>query len=177
MRISKSISPIFIIAFLVMVHCLALFLCFKWYCDFIVKSFDPAVIILWGMALCSLFAIDYGIFSSQVLLRQMLCFQGSPEGLHIYGAFRRETLLHWHDIAFYGTLCDRPGCMALFFSTNTTELPRHQDYARIAPNNIAIQFRPDAWNEMQKWLPPDIRKDMERAIGSGHSSFFRRKGG
>lgn len=47
MRVSKDISPIFIVVFLVLTHRLVGFLCFKWYLDFVVKSFDPGVIILW----------------------------------------------------------------------------------------------------------------------------------
>ncbi len=172
MRISKDISPLFIIVFLLIVHFLVLLLCIKWYFDFVVKGFDPGVIVLFGIAVCSITAIDYGIFSSQLLLRQMLRFHSTPEGLCVYGAFRRKTVLRWDDMAFYGTLGNRPGCMVLFFSTDTAELSNRKDYARITPNNIVIQFRPDTWTEIQKWIPHGIKKDLERAIGSGHSSFF-----
>ncbi len=172
MRISKDIPPGFIIAFLVVVHCLTLLLCIKWYGDFAAKAFDPGVIILFGMAACSIAAIDYGIFRSQILLRETLRFHGSAEGLCIYGAFRRKTVLRWEDIAFYGTLCDRPGCMVLFFSTNKTKLPRSKDYAGITQDNIVIQFRPETWDEIQKWIPHGMKKKMERAVGSGRSSLF-----
>lgn len=175
MRISKAISPLFIIVYLVIFHFLLLYLCIKWYHNFVVESFDPGVIILFAMSTCGVVLFDYCIFSSQVLLRQMLYFQGSPEGLCIYGKFHHKTLLRWNDIAFYGTICDLPGCMVLFFSDNTTELPNHKDYARITPNNIVIQFRSDTWTEIQKWLPNDIKKDIEKAISNGHSSFFPRK--
>ena len=175
MRISKDISPLFIISFLVLTHCLVVVLCVLWYRDFVVKAFDPAVVILFGMAAACTLAIDYGIFHSQILSRQMLLFCSNAEGLRTYGAFHPTTLMCWRHIAYYGTICERPGCMILFFSANTSELPNHKDYARITPNNIVIQYRPETWAEIQKGIPLDMKKDLERAIGTGRSSFFRHK--
>ena len=175
MRISKDISPLFIIAFLVLTHCLVVVLCVLWYRDFVVKAFDPAVVILFCLAAGATFAIDYGIFHSQILSRQMLLFHSSTEGLCTYGAFHHTTVIAWHDIAFYGTICEHPGCLILFFSSNATELPNHKDYARITPNNIVIQYRPETWAEIQKGIPLDMRKNLARAIGTGHSSFFQHK--
>lgn len=175
MRISKDIPPSFIIAFLFIVHFLVIFLFIIWYRDFVVKSFDPAVVILFGMAAASVIAIDYGIFHAQVLSRQMLLFRCNTEGLCTYGVFHRTTLMNWHDIAFYGTVCERPGCMILFFSVNPSELPTHKNYARLTSQNIVIQFRPESWNEIQNAIPLDMKKNLERAIGTGRSSFFRHK--
>ena len=173
MRVSKDISPSFIVGFLALIHSLVIVLCVKWYLDFVVKSFDPGVIILWCMVICSLIAIDYGIFRSQILLRQLLKFEGSMEGLRIYGVFRHKALLQWDDMTFYGTICEKAGCRVLFFSNNKTELASNKEHARISPNNIVIQFRPETWSELQKWMPQNIRKDLARAIQSGHSSMFR----
>ena len=175
MRISKDISSLFIIAFLVLTHCLVVVLCVLWYRDFVVKAFDPAVVILFCLAASATFAIDYGIFHSQILSRQMLLFHSSTEGLCTYGAFHHTTVIAWHDIAFYGTICEHPGCLILFFSSNATELSDHKDYARITPNNIVIQYRPETWVEIQKGIPLDMRKNLARAIGTGHSSFFQHK--
>lgn len=173
MRISKDISPLFIIAFLCVTHCLVVFLCVVWYRDFVVKTFDPAVVILFGLAAAATFAIDYGIIHSQILSRQMLLFRSSAEGLCTYGAFHRTTLMAWHNITFYGTICEHPGCMILFFSSNAIELSNHKDYARISPNNIVIQSRPETWSEIQNGMPLKMRKDLEKAISTGRSSFFR----
>ena len=175
MRVSKDISPLFIVCFLVLTHSLVVFLCVKWYRDFVVKSFDPGVVVLWCMALCIIIAIDYGIFRSQILLRQLLKFQGSIEGLRIYGVFHHQTFLQWDDITFYGTICENPECKGLFFSINASELASNKDFAQISPNNIVIQFRPETWAELQKWMPHNMQKDLERAIHSGHSSIFRCK--
>lgn len=175
MRVSKDISPIFIVVFLVLTHSLVGFLCFKWYLDFVVKSFDPGVIILWVMAICIIIVLDYSIFRSQILLRQLLRFQGSKEGLRIYGPFHHETLLQWDDITCYGTICEQPECMVLFFSNNTNKLASNKDFAQISPHNIVIQFRPETWSELQKWIPHNIQKDLVRAIHSGRSIIFRCK--
>ena len=175
MRISKTISPMFIIVFLLIVHSLVLLLCFKWYQDFIVRMFDPAVIMLFAMAICSLATIDYGIFRSQILRKETLYFESMTDGIRVYGAFYPQTTLRWEDISAYGTICERPGCMVLFFSTSSGEQLIPKDRVRITQSNMVVQFRPETWEELQIGLPSDMKKNLEKGIGTGRSCCFSRK--
>ncbi len=136
-----------------------------------------------GMLLLPLFGLwvvlSISMVRSGLAYRLLLQIGFDNSGIHYYILGFPISTMYWADIHTFG-ICGYSVSYIqrelILFSTNKQEFaPKNiQDANRVSKDRIIIQYRKDAWQAMQQYLPADIRNKLSCAIEKKQDCFHKR---
>ena len=130
--------------------------------------------------------IDHEIYRTRLLSRSFLKYQFKEDGIHCSGLGIRKYVIEWDSIRTYGLggvfeaitdqygnlLSEKTGFSVFYFS----QVP-NEDF-RVKPldrkSQMLLEYRKDAWEAATKYMPDDMKENLDQCIRNRHDEFFQR---
>ena len=130
--------------------------------------------------------IDRELYRSRLLYRTFLKYQFKEDGIHCSGLGIKKYVIEWDSIRTYGLggvfeaitdqygnlLSEKLGFSYFFFSQVPNENFREKPLAR--KSQMLLEYREDAWEAATKYMPEDMKANLDQCIRNRHDEFFQR---
>lgn len=175
MRLYDKSTTYSILGGIVFLHGIILGLCIFWIYRFLIITYDPSVYLLIGGIIGMLVFCDILLHQSHVVGRFLIRCKFDETGIYCYGLGWKSWRINWADVCFYGIEgFSQYNFGILFISADANEKFDVKRYADITPLRIVFQVRDEIWQDLERYMPNDMKQKLFACSQKRHDCFYLR---